>query len=95
VTIAKADVKGSRRKALFFSLSFISQTRPLTVVIKIDSMQKHIDFSSEQKRLVKKLCLTQTYVSSWKMNNVILILAFLALCSEFVACEYPGKREFL
>jgi hypothetical protein len=94
VTIAKADVKkreGEGEK-LFFS-PFVSQTRPFTVVIKIEPMQKYIDFSIEkrEKRLVKKICFTPTYGSSFRMNQIILILAFLALCYEFVACEYPGK----
>jgi hypothetical protein len=60
-------------------------------VIKIDPMRKYIDFSIEKKRLVKKLCLTKTYGSRFKMNLVILSLAFLAFFSDFVAGEYSGK----
>jgi hypothetical protein len=53
-------------------------------------MRKYIDFSIEKKRLVKKLCLTKTYGSKLKMNQMILILAILALFSDFVAGEYSG-----
>jgi len=60
-------------------------------VIKIDPMRKCIDFSIEKKRLVKKLCFSKTYGSRFKMNLVILTLAFLALFSDFVAGEYSGK----
>ena len=60
-------------------------------MIKIDPMRKYIDFSIEKKRLVKKLCFTKTYGSRLNMNLVILILAFLALFSDYVAGEYSGK----
>ncbi|CAG9797332.1 unnamed protein product [Chironomus riparius] len=56
-------------------------------------MRKYIDFSIEKKRLVKKLCFTKTYGSRLNMNLVILILAFLALFSDYVAGEYSGRRR--
>jgi hypothetical protein len=63
-------------------------------VIKIDSMQKNIDFSIEKKHFVKKLCWTQAYGNNFKMN-IWVLLAFLPLISDLVAGEFPGEYETL
>jgi hypothetical protein len=58
-------------------------------------MRSDIDFSIiEAKRVDKKLCYSRTYGgTSVKMNQLIFLsIAFLAVLSEFVAGEFPGKQ---
>lgn len=86
------ELKGKGKKIILshFEHKYVLFT---LCVIKIDPMRKYIDFSIEKKRLVKKLCFTKTYGSRLNMNLVILILAFLAVFSNYVAGEYSGKSQ--
>jgi hypothetical protein len=53
-------------------------------------MQRLIDFSPST---IKKLCCAPTYGSSSKMSQIFLVFAFLAVFTQHVSSEYPGKSK--